>query len=138
MDLDLQPGDHLVSRRRWYVHHGIYAGNGRVIHYRGYTKHLKREPVEEVSIERFAGRHGCEVKTWAARQYVGEKCVARARMRIGERRYRLLSNNCEHFCEWCITGQPRSAQVEQWLDWAKREFGMLLIKIWPRATRTVQ
>ncbi len=136
MDHDLQPGDHLVSRRRWYIHHGIYAGNGRVIHYRGYTKQLKREPVEEVSIERFAGRHGFEVKDWAARQYTGESCVARARMRIGERRYRLLSNNCEHFCEWCITGQPHSAQVEQWLAWAKGEVNALLAKVWPRTAHT--
>jgi hypothetical protein len=41
--------------------------------------------------------------------------IDRARSRLGERRYRLLRNNCEHFSEWCIVGEPRSAQVEKWL-----------------------
>jgi len=28
----------------------------------------------------------------------------------------LLSNNCEHFCEWCLRGQNRSYPVEQWVS----------------------
>jgi hypothetical protein len=40
----------------------------------------------------------------------------RARSRIGENDYRLLTNNCEHFCNWCISGVSRSAQAERsWL-----------------------
>jgi hypothetical protein len=35
--------------------------------------------------------------------------------RIGEQRYNLLFNNCEHFAHWCKTGRHRSAQVEEWL-----------------------
>jgi hypothetical protein len=31
---------------------------------------------------------------------------------VGEDCYRLLTNNCEHFCEWCLRGKPRSHQVE--------------------------
>jgi hypothetical protein len=38
--------------------------------------------------------------------------VERARSRIGEASYRLFTNNCEHFCEWCIHGEARSRQVE--------------------------
>lgn len=41
--------------------------------------------------------------------------IDRARSRLGARRYRLLRNNCEHFSEWCIVGEPRSVQVEKWL-----------------------
>jgi hypothetical protein len=33
----------------------------------------------------------------------------------GEDPYRLLTNNCEHFCEWCLRGTTRSFQVEAWL-----------------------
>jgi hypothetical protein len=29
--------------------------------------------------------------------------------------YRLLTNNCEHFCEWCLWDERRSYQVEAWL-----------------------
>jgi hypothetical protein len=39
--------------------------------------------------------------------------VERARSRLGEDRYRFLSNNCEHFCEWCIAGSSRSTQIEE-------------------------
>jgi hypothetical protein len=38
--------------------------------------------------------------------------VHRARSRLGEDRYHVLRNNCEHFCEWCVRGQHRSYQVE--------------------------
>ena len=38
--------------------------------------------------------------------------IARARSRLGEKKYRLLTNNCEHFCEWALHGIARSFQVE--------------------------
>jgi Lecithin retinol acyltransferase len=36
----------------------------------------------------------------------------RARSRLGENRYHILTNNCEHFCEWCVRGEHRSYQVD--------------------------
>jgi hypothetical protein len=35
--------------------------------------------------------------------------------RLGEQRYNLVFNNCEHFAIWCKTGRHRSTQVEGWL-----------------------
>jgi hypothetical protein len=35
--------------------------------------------------------------------------------RLGEQRYNLIFNNCEHFAIWCKTGRHRSAQVDSWL-----------------------
>ena len=35
--------------------------------------------------------------------------------RLGEQRYNLLFNNCEHFAHWCKTGRHRSNQVEDWI-----------------------
>lgn len=32
--------------------------------------------------------------------------------RIGEDRYHVLTNNCEHFCEWCVHAEQRSYQVD--------------------------
>ncbi|MFQ9674660.1 MAG: lecithin retinol acyltransferase family protein [Clostridium paraputrificum] len=37
--------------------------------------------------------------------------VKRALSRIGERRYNLFTNNCEHFATWCKTGVSYSKQI---------------------------
>jgi hypothetical protein len=41
--------------------------------------------------------------------------VQRALSRVGERRYSLTGNNCEHFATWCATGIAVSQQVIEWL-----------------------
>jgi hypothetical protein len=112
MQQDLSPGTHLITRRRGYVHHGLYAGDGRVIHYAGFSRWFRRGPVEEVSLNQFAAGRGWQVKQWATPRFAGPAAVERARGRLGENRYRLWSNNCEHLVEWCLNGTPRSAQVE--------------------------
>ena len=38
--------------------------------------------------------------------------VCRAKSRLGEKKYHLLRNNCEHFALWCKTGISSSEQVE--------------------------
>lgn len=105
-------GAHLVTPRRGYVHHGIYVGAGRVVHYAGLSRSLLGGPVEEVSLERFAAGRPVSVKRSPSTRYAGAEVVARARSRIGEDRYRLITNNCEHFCAWCVSGDGRSEQVE--------------------------
>lgn len=44
--------------------------------------------------------------------YTPEETIARARSRIGETKYRLITNNCEHFAMWCKTGVKESLQVQ--------------------------
>jgi hypothetical protein len=112
----LAPGAHLTTRRLGYRHHGLYAGHGRVLHYRGMHRWAwhRRGPVEEISLEQFALGRGVEVVTGAAVRYDGAVAVDRARSRLGEDRWHLWSNNCEHFVTWCLDGVPRSAQVEAW------------------------
>ncbi|MEM5317122.1 lecithin retinol acyltransferase family protein [Paraburkholderia sp. JHI869] len=105
------PGAHLITPRRGYEHHGIYVGHGKVIHYAGFDKTAHRGPVEEVSLEQFAGGYVVGVRPHPLRKYSGEDAVLRARSRLGEDRYRLLTNNCEHFCAWCLLGESRSEQV---------------------------
>ena len=39
------------------------------------------------------------------------KIVRRALSRVGEARYHVLRNNCEHFAYWCRTGRSCSLQV---------------------------
>ena len=43
--------------------------------------------------------------------YTPEETVKRARSRVGERKFLLHANNCEHFAVWCKTGVKQSYQV---------------------------
>ncbi|MBC8747320.1 hypothetical protein OKW43_001487 [Paraburkholderia sp. WC7.3g] len=109
--IDLPIGSHLVTQRNGYEHHGIYVGNGRVVHYSGFAGSAHRGPVEEVELTRFAAGHSLSVRATPSAIYAGAEAVRRARSRLGENRYRLLTNNCEHFCAWCLLGESRSEQV---------------------------
>lgn len=124
MEQNLPIGAHLVTPRRGYVHHGIYAGGGRVIHYAGFKQWYQSGPVEEISLDDFGNGRGIEVKAWAAPKFTGADVVARARSRMGESNYRLFANNCEHFAEWSITGTSRSLQVEALKQRVLRRLGL--------------
>lgn len=111
---DLPIGSHLVSPRKFYAHHGIYLGRGDVAHYSGFSSSLKPGLIEVTDLESFANgkpvwliRESCE--------YSNDEIVSRARSRMGESQYRILSNNCEHFCNWCISGRSCSVQVKAFL-----------------------
>jgi len=105
----------LYTPRRGYVHHGIYVGDGKVVHYAGLAHGLRRGPVEEISLARFANGYPVCVRSDASLEFEHWEIIRRARSRVGEDHYRLLTNNCEHFCEWCLYGVHRSYQVEEWL-----------------------
>ena len=112
---DLETGAHLVTPRGWYEHHGIYVGDGRVVHYAGYCDGLHTGPVEEVNLEEFCAGRGVAVRVHVGARHTPAEIIERARSRIGEERYHLLANNCEHFCEWAIMGRSCSVQVERFL-----------------------
>ncbi|MDN0083169.1 lecithin retinol acyltransferase family protein [Crenobacter sp. SG2305] len=116
-DHSIEPllGAHLITPRCGYCHHGIYVGEGRVVHYAGFGDGHRCGPVEEIPLARFAAGHEVWVKVEAWPKYNGTDAVRRARSRLGENCYRLWSNNCEHFCTWCLHDENRSEQVETWL-----------------------
>ena len=49
-----------------------------------------------------------------------DEVYSRARSRNNEEGYHLKDNNCEHFANWCSTGEDRSYQAEE------RRFGCAL------------
>ena len=105
-------GAHLVTPRRGYLHHGIYVGDGRVVHYAGISR-SPRGLIEETTLEGFSRGRGIGIVAHAAARYRGWQVVERARRRLGEHAYHLLRNNCEHLCNWCHDGTHRSSQVER-------------------------
>jgi Lecithin retinol acyltransferase len=109
-------GAHLTTSRRGYTHHGVYVGHGRVVHYSGLSGFWQCGPVEEVPLSRFAVGRPVQIVDHDRSPYSPEEIVRRARSRIGENDYRLLTNNCEHFCNWSLCGVSRSAQVERRLQ----------------------
>jgi hypothetical protein len=119
-------GAHLTTSRRGYSHHGVYVGRGRVVHYSGLSGSLWQcGPVEEVSLSRFAIGHAVRIVEHPNSPYAPEEIVRRASSRLGENDYRLLTNNCEHFCNWCLNGVSHSTQVQRPLQLPFRVLGAL-------------
>lgn len=161
----LHAGDVLAAVRAGgvYQHFGVYAGNGRVIHYAAENGDFAgRIFIHEADLENFIGNAelvyvldfpenamaSLEVPKDVARVmspaqespifnlirsfgyhlYSPEETVARARSRLGEEKYSLPFNNCEHFAIWCKTGVRESHQVNVWLSrLAERMAGKLAV-----------
>jgi hypothetical protein len=105
------PGTQLTVCYPVYRHHGIYVGGDRVVHYAGWIRG-RRGLVEEISLDEFTEGREFNVNRSPPDLISGCDVVRRARSRLGERRYDLLENNCEHFCTWCQLEEPRSVQIE--------------------------
>ena len=111
-------GDHIRVKRRFYWHHGIDCGEGRVIHYTGEPFHYGQGIVERTDLETFARGGTVEVVSYQ-HCALPETVVRRAESRLNESSYDLLDNNCEHFARWCKTGWHESKQVRRALRTVK-------------------
>lgn len=90
-----------------YQHHGIDVGDGSVIHYR-----KPSEIIEQTSFDTFSKGNTVYVREYPQGFcFIPEVVVKRAFSRLGENKYNLLFNNCEHFATWCKTGVSESQQV---------------------------
>jgi hypothetical protein len=119
---DAEPpvGAHLVTPWRGFAHHGIYVGNGRVVHYNSTVYQFRRRPIEETSMQEFREGRPLFLVDHAETVYETNEVLRRARSRLGEDRYHLLNNNCEHLVEWCLHGVERSFQVESAIEFPQR------------------
>jgi hypothetical protein len=84
-----------------------------VVQYGGLSFGLRRGPVEEVTLLQFSSGRTTWNRLSKSVALNREEVVRRAISRLGENRYHVLRNNCEHFCEWCVSGEHRSYQVER-------------------------
>lgn len=92
-----------------YEHHGIDCGDGTVIHYR-----KPSETIERTSRATFTQGKKVYVKQYST-SFLPDAVVQRAKNRLGERKYNLLFNNCEHFATWCKAGFSDSQQVRDFV-----------------------
>ncbi len=110
----LQPGDHLVvdisnNTSQQYIryagakHHGLYIGDDIVIHFDAYNDMVTKD-----TLGCFGGGCPISVKRHAP---VPKHAIELAHSKLGESGYHVLTNNCEHFVNFCIDNCRTSAQV---------------------------
>ena len=100
----VHPGDILVVERRdkLYFHYAVYVGNGRIIHYASDTGDWG----EHIYI------HEAPLKEFTHDVPIIKICTfPGARSRLGEEKYDLFFNNCEHFAVWCNTNISNCRQI---------------------------
>ena len=97
-------GDHLVSSRLGYDHHGLYIGDGEVIHYSGFSELFDKGSIEITTLEDFEQGSNSSVKNHIVTVYNADERLERAYSKLGEDSYNLIFNNCEHFVNWCFNG----------------------------------
>ena len=130
-------GDHIFVDRsvlsiKLYEHHGIYVGDNMVVHYNGLARGIVFEKscfeeilsnvvpldkrnvakVEMTSLEEFASGDTWQIKEHTNAPFSGQDIALCAKSRVGEQKYNLLINNCEHFCNECVFGEHVSEQVQ--------------------------
>ncbi|KAL3728046.1 hypothetical protein ACJRO7_032748 [Eucalyptus globulus] len=127
---ELEAGSHIYARRWYglYTHHGIYVGEGTVIHFtrtgvdttcldcfrqEGEQLHSLRSYADGRSPLRFTftRRGTCTIlpNTKSPQEVLNMACELHRSDGFGE--YDLFNNNCEHFATFCGTGVRESAQT---------------------------
>ena len=106
----IRPGDVIFVERNCnlYRHYAVYVGDGEIIHYASESGDFGENiSIHKTTMEQFLD---------GAKQYFickfPKHSRIRAYQRLGERRYDLLNNNCEHFAVWCQTNISDSSQVK--------------------------
>jgi len=107
------------------------------VHYGALLYDLVRRPVEEVSLEAFAQGRPVFLIRHAETCRGPTEVVRSARSRLGENLYSVWTNNCEHFCEWCLHGEPRSFQVEDALEFPRRIAEWAMARLWAILTTPI-
>lgn len=127
--MNFKSDDYIKVGKIIYCHHGIYIGDGKVIHYGGEKNNKKNATiVQESSLEEFAdNRVICLVQ----HSTYPRDTIDRAVKSLARRGYNLFENNCEHFANYCVSGKRESKQVGNALVVVKFVCIMLPILIMP-------
>jgi cell wall-associated NlpC family hydrolase len=108
-------GDLIFVDHGLYKHFGIYINDDCVIHYDGKIddKFLRDMSIRQTNMDRFlAGKTNFQIYNSKNYNIDPLDVVSRAKSRIGEEKFNLIFNNCEHFGIWCKTGVSKSKQID--------------------------
>jgi hypothetical protein len=111
---DLNHGDHVYVKRKrlLYSHHGIYAGEGTVIHYKGAEKEKKDPVIRKTDMDEFLSGGRLKRRDYKKR-LTHPETLRIAGEHLSDNGYSLAFNNCEHFATYCATGRKKSTQVRK-------------------------
>ena len=126
----IRRGDHLCFDRVLYWHDAIVEtvdksnGEVNVIEYSNFAKQFSQgnsSPPKNLGLA-VVVRRKFKLENKSVYVIEHDKCydpetvVSRAKSKLGERKYRPVTNNCEHFALWCKTGISSSEQVNNVKD----------------------
>ena len=117
--VNIQPGDIIFVHRGFYKHYGVYAGNGKVIHFAplaGKEINAENAVVHETNLKNFLKGGILTIDRETKAKFSRSEIVERAWSQVGSRSYNLVFLNCEHFARWCTTGVCESKQVNAAID----------------------
>lgn len=120
----LEIGDHIRVKRPYYYHHGVYVGDGMVIHFTGEQNDSISEPekvlVRKTTIEFFANGtivEKAKLSLLEKRHAKNRKIVVEeAEKAVGEGNYDFLHNNCEDFANRVCYNKKLSSQIDDIKD----------------------
>lgn len=125
-----------------YDHYGVYENDNRVYQYAVRNGIIGRADIHITTLKSFIGnsknyfvlifpqKYGRPQKrvitAFASSDYIEneaayhlyspEETIQRAKSKLGETKYSLFFNNCEHYAIWCKTGIHESHQIKDLLD----------------------
>ncbi|HIJ57898.1 MAG TPA: lecithin retinol acyltransferase family protein [Deltaproteobacteria bacterium] len=113
-EADLLPGDHIYVKRssRFYKHHGIFIGNGRVIHVSGSIREKVHPEVRETDLSSFL-KGGVPRRRVYEKRLPASETIRAAKKQLQNGGYSMVWNNCEHFATYCATGKKKSLQARK-------------------------
>ena len=113
---ELTPGAQVRVRRSGYYHHGIYIGNGEIVHFDGSPNEQDAAAVRvrRTGMEEFLRGGLPELRIYgrAERKLLraADEIAAAALSAVGRGGYDYRTNNCEHFSNECAFGEHYSRQ----------------------------
>lgn len=118
----MKEGDHIKVNQKVffeniYSHHGIYMGDGTVIHFTELFKEQGKNKILRTSLSDFARRRRVEVVEYEGFHFHRDITMYLAEKSIGRKGFGLFRNNCEHFASWCKTGVLESKQSKAVANW---------------------
>lgn len=125
------PGAHIRVQVDSVYHHGIYIGDNKVVQF-GLPMSIYQDPntikIMESPIEDFLNGGFLEVRVYDKKEKKSKNkdsdIVKIALSKVGEGNYNLLTNNCEHFANYCVFGKKTSSQVDKVHDEVRKMLGL--------------